>query len=315
MRQAAEVLLATVPQAMRVKMLRPFDDRERLDWHYTPRSRNGVALKELDARGRDAVHALLKTALSAPGYRKATNIIELELVLREIETFGMMRDPERYHLSLYGVPHANTAWGWRFEGHHLSLNFTLAGDRLAADTPSFFGANPARVTKGPKQGLRALAAEEDEARVLLAALDESQRREAVFDTRSFGEIVTANAHKVEPLAGVGIAAARLNQIQRAHLLKLIETYAGSFEPGLAQARMARVIEGGVENIRFGWAGATERDRQHYYRSQGPKFLIEYDASQNDGNHVHTVWRDFSGDFGRDLLRQHYALAKGTSHRH
>ena len=315
MRQAAEVLLASIPVAARVKILRPFDDRERLDWHYTPRSRNGVALKEIDARGRDAVHALLKTALSAAGYHKAVNIIELELVLREIETFGLMRDPERYHLSIYGTPHVRTAWGWRFEGHHLSLNFTLAGDRLAADTPSFFGANPARVAKGPKQGQRALAAEEDEARALLAELDESQRREALFDTRTYGEIVTANAQKVDPLAPVGIAAARLNLIQRVQLIRLIEVYASSFEPELAKARMARVREGGVENIRFGWAGSTERGRQHYYRVQGPKFLIEYDASQNDGNHVHTVWRDFSGDFGRDLLRQHYAAARDSAHRH
>ena len=125
MRQAAEHLLAAVPESVRAKMVRPFDDGDRLDWHYTPRSRNGAALKELDARGREAVHALLKTALSAAGHRKVVNIIELELVLREIEAFGLMRDPERYHLTIYGAPHASKAWGWRFEGHHLSLNFTL----------------------------------------------------------------------------------------------------------------------------------------------------------------------------------------------
>jgi hypothetical protein len=315
MRQAAERLLAAVPESARLKMIRPFEDRDRLDWHYTPRSRNGAALKELDARGREAVHALLKTALSAAGHRKAVNIIELELVLREIETFGLMRDPERYHLTIYGAPHATKAWGWRFEGHHLSLNFTLAGDRASADTPSFFGANPARVQKGPKSGLRVLAAEEDEARVLLASLDDAQRREAVFDTRTYGEIVTANADKVDPLNPVGLDATKLNEIQRLQLLKLIEVYAGNFEPALAAARLARVREGGIENVRFGWAGSTERGKQHYYRIQGPKFLIEYDASQNDGNHVHTVWRDFSGDFGRDLLRQHHALAKGSTHRH
>ena len=305
MREAAERLLAAVPEAARQKIIRPFDDRDRLDWHYTPRSRNGAALKELDSRGRDAVHALLKTALSAAGHRKVVNIIELELVLREIEAFGLMRDPERYHLTLYGAPHATKAWGWRFEGHHLSLNFTLAGDRAAIDTPSFFGANPATVAKGAKKGLRVLAAEEDEA----------QRREAVFEPRTYGEIVTANAEKVDPLKPVGIAAAKLNEIQRVQLMRLIEVYASSFEPALARARLARVREGGVENIRFGWAGSTEKGRQHYYRIQGPKFLIEYDASQNDGNHVHTVWRDFSGDFGRDLLRQHYSMARGTSHRH
>ena len=315
MRLAAERLLAAVPESARAKMLRPFDDGDRLDWHYTPRSRNGAALKELDARGREAVHALLKTALSAAGHRKVVNIIELELVLREIEAFGLMRDPERYHLTLYGAPHASKAWGWRFEGHHLSLNFTLAGDRASADTPSFFGANPALVQKGAKKGLRVLAAEEDEARALLGLLDEAQRREAVFEARTYGEIVTSNADKVDPLKAAGIAAAKLNEIQRLQLIRLIELYAGNFEPGLAAARLARVRSGGIENIRFGWAGATERGRQHYYRIQGPSFLIEYDASQNDGNHVHTVWRDFNGDFGRDLLRQHYALARNTSHRH
>jgi len=315
MRQAAERLLAALPEPARAKIQRPFDDRDRLDWHYTPRSRNGAALKELDARGREATHALLRTALSEGGYLKAVNIIELELVLREIETFGLMRDPERYHLTVYGKPDAKAAWGWRFEGHHLSLNFTLAGDRASADTPSFFGANPALVVKGPKKGLRVLAAEEDEARSLLGMLDETQRKEATFESRSYGEIVTANADKVDPLKPVGIAAAKLDEKQRAQLMKLIEVYASSFEPALAAARLARAREGGIENIRFGWAGPTERGRPHYYRVQGPQFLIEYDCSQNDGNHIHSVWRDFNGDFGRDLLKQHYENSKGSSHKH
>jgi hypothetical protein len=315
MRGSAERVLAALPPAAREQIARPFADRDRAEWHYTPRSRNGVALKELDARGRDAVHALLKDALSASGYRKVVNIIELELVLREIETFGLMRDPERYHLTIYGAPSPTGAWGWRFEGHHLSLNFTLAGDHMAVTTPSFFGANPARVAKGPRAGLRVLADEEDAARALLDSLSDAQRREAVFDTRTYGDIVTANAESVDPLAPVGIAAARLSDAQRAQLMKLVEVYARTFEPGLAEARVARVREGGVENVRFGWAGATEPGKQHYYRVQGPLFLIEYDATQNGGNHVHTVWRDFAGDFGRDLLREHYGSAQGTAHRH
>jgi hypothetical protein len=315
MRDAAEKVLAALPEPARAKVQREFSDSDRLDWHFTPRSRNGVALKELDAKGREAIHALLRQALSAAGYRKLVNIIELEQVLREIETFGMMRDPERYHLTVYGKPDRKAAWGWRFEGHHLSLNFTLAGERLAVDTPSFFGANPALVAKGPKKGLRALAAEEDEARAFLEMLSEEQRREAVFESRTYGDIVTGNADKVDPLNPVGIEAAKLDERQRAQLLKLIETYAESFEPGLATARMARVREGGIGRIRFGWAGATERGKQHYYRIQGPLFLIEYDASQGGGNHIHTVWRDFNGDFGRDFLRLHYEGAKGTSHKH
>jgi hypothetical protein len=315
MREAAEKLLAALPASARDKVQRPFDDADRLDWHYTPRSRNGAALKELDATGRQAVHALLRQALSAEGYRKATNIIELELVLREIETFGLMRDPERFHITVYGAPSKTAAWGWRFEGHHLSLNFTLAGDRLATDTPSFFGANPALVPKGPKKGIRVLAAEEDEARSLLAMLNAAQRKEAVFESRTFGEIVTGNAAKVDPLKPVGTAATQMDEKQRAQLWKLVEVYANNFEPGLAAARLARAREGGIEAIRFGWAGSTERGRPHYYRVQGPQFLIEYDCSQNDGNHIHTVWRDFNGDFGRDLLKQHYENAKGSNHKH
>ena len=315
MRVAAEQLLAALPEPAREKVARPFDDRDRTDWHYTPRSRNGVALKELDRKGRDAVHALLREALSAAGYRKVVNIVELELVLRELETFGLMRDPERYHLTVYGTPSRTAAWGWRFEGHHLSLNFTLAGDRLVVDTPSFLGANPAAVPRGPSAGLRVLAAEEDEARALLAMLTDAQRRVAVFDARTYGDIVTTSAAKVDPLAPVGLPATDMNDAQRAQLVKLVEVYARTFEPALADARMARVRDGGVANIRFGWAGSTGRGRPHYYRVQGPLFLIEYDASQNDGNHVHTVWRDFDGDFGRDLLRAHYAGARGTAHRH
>ena len=315
MRVAAEQLLAALPEPAREKVARPFDDRDRTDWHYTPRSRNGVALKELDRAGRDAVHALLREALSAAGYRKVVNVVELELVLREIEAFGLMRDPERYHLTIYGTPGRTAAWGWRFEGHHVSLNFTLAGDRTVVDTPSFLGANPATVGRGPRAGERVLAAEEDEARALLALLTDAQRRTAVFDTRTFGDIVTTNAAKVDPLSPVGLAAADMSDAQRAQLEKLVEVYARTFEPALAEARMARVRDGGFGNVRFGWAGSTQRGRPHYYRVQGPLFLIEYDASQNDGNHVHTVWRDFDGDFGRDLLRQHYARARGTAHRH
>lgn len=315
MRESAAALIAALPEASRSKVVRPFDDPDRLDWHYTPHSRNGVALKELDPRGREAVHSLLRQALSAPGYDKVVNIIELEIVLREIETFGLMRDPERYHLTVYGRPDPTGVWGWRFEGHHLSLNFTLAGDGMVSDTPSFFGANPATVPSGPRKGLRTLAAEEDEARALLASLTDEQRRETVFETRAYGDIVTRNADKVDPLSPVGIPASKLNDIQRAQLMKLVEVYARTFEPGLAEARMARVREGGIENIRFGWAGPVERGRPHYYRVQGPLFLIEYDASQGDGNHIHTVWRDFNGDFGRDLLRDHYRAMQGTSHRH
>lgn len=315
MRASAERLVAALPEPDRARTMRPFEDRDRLDWHYTPRSRNGISLKELDKAGREAVHDLLRAALSASGHRKVVNIVELEVVLREIETFGWMRDPERYHLTLYGAPDRARRWGWRFEGHHLSLNFTLAGDKIAVDTPSFFGANPATVAAGPRKGLRVLGEEHDAGWALLESLGDAQRREAVISESSYGDIITRNRDKVEPLEGAGISAAKLDARQRELLWKLVETYAGSFEPGLAAARIARAKHGGIEALRFAWAGSTARGRPHYYRVQGPLVLIEYDASQGGGNHIHTVWRDFTGDFGRDLLREHYAAARGTSHRH
>jgi hypothetical protein len=314
MRLAAQSLVG-FSAAKRERLILPFADAKRTDWHYTPRSRPGLSFADLDANQRRALELMLEAALSEAGRRRVTNIIELELVLREMETFGFNRDPERYHLTVYGRPDATGRWGWRFEGHHLSLNFTLAGDKMAVDSPSFFGASPATVPRGPKKGQRALGEEHDAGWAVFESLDAVQRKEAVIAAQTYGEIVTHNAAKVEPLSPAGIAAGRLDERQRALLWKLVETYAASFQPGLAQARLARAKEGGVEALRFAWAGATVRGRPHYYRVQGPKFLIEYDASQNDGNHMHTVWRDFGGDFGRDLLREHYSMARGTRHRH
>jgi hypothetical protein len=314
MRNAASALIGAVDPAKRGRLVLPFGDEKRVDWHYTPRSRPGLSFADLDAAQREAVHRLLRTALSAAGHRKVVNIIELELVLRELETFGLMRDPEKYFVVFFGAPHASTPWGWRFEGHHLSLSFTLRGDAAIAATPSFMGANPAAVPKGNRRGQRVLAEEEDEARKLLGMLDAAQRATAIIDTRTYGDIVTRNADKVSPLEDKGLQARAMSDAQKAQLRKVIEVYAGAFEPALREARLARASEG-QESVRFAWAGATERGRPHYYRIQGPGFLIEYDASQDGGNHVHTVWRDFSGDFGRDLLREHHSMARGTSHRH
>lgn len=315
MRPAAEALVAAVDVAKRSRLVLPFDDPARTDWHYTPRSRPGLSFAELDAKQREAVHRLLRTALSEAGHRKAVNIIELELVLKETEfALSLLRDPEKYAIVIFGAPAADKPWGWRFEGHHLSLNFTLRGDRIAA-SPSFFGANPAEVAKGPKKGLRAMAPEQDEALRLLGMLDAGQKRAAIVDERPYGDILTANKDRASPLDSRGLEARAMTEAQRAQLRKLIEVYADSFEPRLRAARLARVDEAAFETVRFAWAGATTRAGRHYYRVQGAKFLIEFDASQNDGNHVHTVWRDYDGDFGRDLLRDHHALARGTGHRH
>lgn len=192
------------------------------------------------------------------------------------------------------------------EGHHVSLHLTVAKGRIASSTPTFLGANPAEVRAGPRRGERVLRAEEDHARALLDALTPAQRREAVVSTGTYGDIVTRNGSRVEPLEQAGVAYAALAPAQRQQLLGLIELHASTMKQPLAAARLDRIRAAGLDGIRFAWVGSTERGRGHYYRIQGPTFLIEFDNS--GGNHVHTVWRDFAGDFGRDVLREHY----GTS---
>ena len=215
-----------------------------------------------------------------------------------------MRDPERYFFSIFGMPSAKDPWGWRVEGHHVSLHFTVVNGTLVAGTPSFFGSNPAEVREGPKKGLRILGAEEDEARALLMALDASQREKAVIEKTAPNDMLTMANVDITPLSPAGIMADAMTPEQRDQLMKLIDVYTGFMAPDVAADRQARLKKAGVEKISFAWAGEIEKGKKHYYRIQGPTFLVEYDNTQNDGNHIHSVWRDFKGDFGRDLLREH-----------
>lgn len=309
---ALELVKLTEGQA-RTQLLQPFTDEARSDWHYTPRSRVGVAYRDMNEAQRRATTGLLRTALAAPGLDKVHAIMQLEIALRELETFGSSRrDPDNYAIAVFGTPSASPgAWGFRLEGHHLSLHFTLDGDRFVSTLPQFMGSNPALVAKdsekGPRKGTRVLAEEEDLARALMAALDPPRRAAAVFDSHTYGDIVTKNAARLSPLEPVGIELAELGAADQATLLRLISAFARHLRPELADARLARVRAGGLDSIRFGWAGSLERGKPFYYRIQGSGFLIELDNS--GGNHIHSVWRDFEGDWGRDVLREHYTGAR------
>jgi hypothetical protein len=302
----------------RAKLLQPFTDEARSDWHYTPRRRTGVAYRDMNDAQRKATTALLRTALTVSGIDKVHAIMQLEIALRELETFGSSRDPENYAVAIFGTPSAaGGAWGFRLEGHHLSLHFTLVGDRFVSTLPQFMGANPALVPRdiakgGPPQGTRVLAEEEDLARALLASLQGPARAAAIFDQRTYGDIVTRNAEKLDPLAPVGVKFSALGGSEQAQLLRLIQAFAQHLRPELSDARLARVRQGGLDSIRFGWAGSIERGKPFYYRIQGATFLIELDNS--GGNHIHSVWRDFDGDWGRDVLGEHYSRAS-TAHGH
>jgi hypothetical protein len=309
---AATAFLATLPADARRRTVFAFTDKERLNWHYVPRRREGLAFKDMPAAARTAAHELIKASLSAAGYAKAVNVIRLEGVLRQLETFGgFTRDPDNYLVSVFGTPGAGAPWGWRLEGHHLSLNFTLVPGKPVAVTPAFLGANPAEVRSGPLAGLRTLGPEQDLGRALALAMDEGQRRRMIIAAESLGDIVSGPGRTERLQSPAGVSGADLRATQREQLLRLVQEYARTMRPDVADEELRRVGEAGIERLHFAWAGPLEPGRAHYYRVQGPTLLIELDNTQNDANHVHSVWHDPQRDFGGDVLQSHYA----HGHRH
>ena len=294
MAQAADALLASFSEDQRSKATFALDDDRRFEFRYTPRARAGVALKDMTAAQRTLAHALLKTGLSVRGYTAATQIIELENVLREVERAGsIVRDPELYYVSIFGVP-GKGPWGWKFEGHHLSTNFTIVGDRPVVFSPAFLGANPAIVRDGPRKGLRPLRDEEEVARELMAAFTDAQRKTVIFNVTAPREMITGENRESSPLEPGGLAMRAMTPPQKRILERLLDVYLGRMTSELARKRLDALQQSGLD------VGGP-----HYYRIQGPTFLVEYDNTQNNANHIHSVWRDFGNDFGRDLLREHY----------
>ena len=307
---AATRFVDSLSADQRQRVVLDFASNERFRWHFIPDemfARQGLPIGAMTGPQRTLAQDLLRAGLSQRGYLTYTEIMKLEAILRAIENGRLARDPEAYVFSVFGTPGAEGTWGWRVEGHHISLNFTVVNGAVAS-SPSFAGANPAEVRDGARKGLRVLALQEDSARTLLMALDESQRATAIFDARSPRDIVTENMPVAQPLAPVGLSASAMTPRQRELLLQVIDTYASLLADDIAAGRMASIRNAGIENIVFGWAGGTERGEPHYYRIQGPTFLIELDNTQGGGNHIHSVWRDFNGDFGRDLLREHIAAS-------
>jgi hypothetical protein len=316
MRAAATVFLASLSPEQRASATFDFNSAERTRWNFIPPQafpRKGLTFKAMTDTQREKAHSLLKTGLSQRGYMTAASIMELESTLGGIErgargaglsAESFPREPLEYYISVFGTPSEKGAWGWRVEGHHVSLRFTVVNSNVDVGAPSFFGSNPAEVRDGPKKGLRLLAYEEDPARALVTALDASQRAKGIIQSAAPNDIVTGNNVDISPLSPVGITAADLNPSQRQMLMQVVDAYTSAMAADIAADRMSRLTKAGVEKIAFAWAGETERGKKHYYRVQGPTFLIEFDNTQNDGNHIHSVWRDFTGDFGRDLLREH-----------
>jgi hypothetical protein len=302
---SAKAFVGSLDETQRGKVQLAFDSDERFNWFYIPKDREGLPLKQMTASQQQAALKLLQVGLSQKGFSKAETIRHLDIVLADIEKDPVRRDIEKYYLTIFGEPSADGTWGMRWEGHHISLHWTIVNGTAIATTPQFFGSNPAEVREGPQKGTRALHAEEDLGRALVTALTDAQRSVAVIAPAAPNDILTTNTRKAAILENTGLAYADMTTAQRGMLLALIEEYASAQPKALAAERVAKLRKAGLDGIKFAWMGGIEKGALHYYRVQGPTFLIEYDCVQNGGNHIHAVWRDFDGDFGLDLLEQHY----------
>lgn len=308
MTAAANNFLAMLSPEQKAKATFSMEDKERLNWHFIPRVRKGLPLREMDPGQRAMAEALLSAGLSHGGYAKVANIISLEPVLKEMEKdVKGTRDSAAYFFSIFGEPSQSNTWGWRFEGHHVALNYTVAKGQVIASSPAFFGANPAEIRDERRRGFRALAREEDLARELLHALDAKQKSIALVDPAAPKDILSSNKLKVDPIEPKGLQGSRLNRKQVEMLMGVIEEYTGNMPEDIGSARLEAVRKSGVDKIHFAWLGGSDRGQPHYYRIQGPTFLVEYDNTQNNSNHIHSVWRDFNGDFGQDVLSAHYQV--------
>ncbi len=281
-----------------------FKDVKRTTWTFLPNPHKGITFYDMSDEQAVKASQLIKDCLSNEGSQKALAIMQLEAVLKVVEnraTEDKHRDPKRYYFAFYGKPSENQPWGWQIEGHHLSINYTSVAGKIATATPLFFGSNPART----KDGLEVLKTETDMGFTFLKSLTETQRKKAVTKSESPYEIVSLNAVKAELLMNEGISFNDLDKSQQRYLMEMVSFYVRRHPTGFADEFMRKIETAGLENLHFVWMGGDEWGKGHYYRIYNDVLLIEYDCTQNDANHIHTVVRDLTNDFGEDTLRLHY----------
>lgn len=305
---AAQRFLDSLQEGLQAKYL--FQDAERGNFHFFPIVRRGVPLKILNDAQRQLGLALLNAGLSHEGFQKSMTIMSLGEILRESdESPNQFRDSDQYYFTIFGDPDPKGTWGFRVEGFHLSFNFTVIKGRWISVTPSFLGAIPATVAEGPREGLQVLRDETEMGRALATSLDAEQRKVGFgelpdFLTETVGGFTTGNVRKLERREPKGLPASEMTPEQRKMLMLLIREYVERHRRELAEQDLARIEKAGIDEIHFIWAGGLEPGQPHHYLIQGPTFLIEYDNTQDDANHVHCIYRDFDNDFGDSLL-EHY----------
>jgi hypothetical protein len=301
MATAAQKLAAALPADQKQKLIYPYDDPERTNWHFIPKDRNGIVLWDLNGETRKVAEELVKAGLSAAGYAKTLQVRSLEEVLYlfeggEEEFRRNRRHPHKYHITVFGTPGPSGLWGWRFEGHHLSLNFGIQDGVVVSSTPEFFGANPGQIDAGPGRTLRVLGQREDLARQILKACSEDQKKKLWISEIAPDDV--RGAATLQPVVddAVGLRYAEMSPEQQKLLKDLIGEYLSAMPAQVVRDRLKAIEKSGLDNVRFAWWGQSELNQRHHYVIQGPTFIVEYNNTQNEANHVHAMWRNIGGDF-------------------
>lgn len=302
MSAAAKGFVAAISPAQKAMATFKFDDPERLNWHFIPRERKGLPLKNLEGAALKAAHAFIRSGLSEAGYDQTLNVMSLEELLYLLEGGERdyrrdRRDPGKYYLSIFGEPGDTGSWGWRLEGHHISLNFTLKDGKVVSSTPEFFGANPGTVDAGKGRQIRVLGPEEDIARQILKQCTPEQQKLCWISKEAPGEVPGPNAAQAVVSDPVGLPYAKMSEDQKKLLQDLLTEYLKNLPADIEQERRAAINQAGIDKLYFAWYGLSELHDPHHYRVQGPTFVIEYNNTQNNANHVHSMWRNLKGDFG------------------
>lgn len=307
---AAKGFLATLSPEQLAATKIAFVSDQRLQWAYVPLNRKGISWAEMNPAQRAASEKLLASVLSKEGKIKVEGIRQLELVLREIENNNMGRNPEKYWFAVYGEPSATGKWGFRYEGHHVSLTFAFEKGVEISSTPQFIGSNPGEVRSGAKKGTALLQKEQRLAYALLSELSEDQLKTAVVGPTAPNDILTGTMIRASLPDHKGLEYKTMNAKQKEALVSILRAHAEVQNLPEQSRRLKRALSD--PNIKFAWLGSTKPGEKHYYRIQGERFLVEYDNTQNDANHIHTVWRDDEEDFGGDALIEHYAHSHASA---
>ncbi len=310
--EKATAFINTLSPTLKENALFAFEDSERYNWNFVPVSRKGPTFNDFDEKQRQSALDLLKASLSGEGFKKSREIMELEKVLIIIENNRLrmadgspMRDPLNYHFCIFGKPSPDGVWGWRFEGHHISWNFTSGQGKLLSATPSFLGSNPGIVKIEQQRGKEVLKQESELGFDLVNSLSKDQLKITKFAENAPREILTGNDREVKKMETTGISYKALTAPQKDLFMRLLNVYIGNYIFDFSETLRAKIADAGLDNLHFAWAGGLREGIAHYYRIQGPTLLIEYDNIQNDANHVHTVVRDLTNDFAEDVLKAHY----------